>query len=166
MTRSIYVIASQTGPIKVGIASHVRRRLSTLNTASSVPLSLAYSAETEADVAAIEQRAHEILEASRLNGEWFGVSAEEAVAAVLQAAEEMAAVLVVPSTSVGTKRERVITKRLGRPPVDSEQLNFRMQRDGINGLDAYRESEPDKPSRTEAIRRIITEWLRSNGFLK
>lgn len=55
---------------------------------------------------------------------------------------------------------------MGRPPVDSEQLNFRMQRDRLDGLDAYRNSEPDKPSRTEAIRRIITDWLKVHGFLK
>lgn len=54
---------------------------------------------------------------------------------------------------------------MGRPAVDSEQVNFRLQRDALDALDAYREAEPDKPSRTEAVRRILTDYLKANGYL-
>jgi predicted DNA-binding transcriptional regulator AlpA len=40
--RSVYVIKSEAGAIKIGIAINPRARLSSLQTASAVPLSLAY----------------------------------------------------------------------------------------------------------------------------
>jgi len=54
----------------------------------------------------------------------------------------------------------------GRPPVDSDLLRFRAERDMINGIDAFAASEVDTPSRSEAIRRIIRDWLLSHGYLK
>lgn len=55
---------------------------------------------------------------------------------------------------------------MGRPPVDSEQLNLRIQRDALNGIDAFSADQPDKPSRTEAVRRIIRDWLIGHGYLE
>ena len=55
---------------------------------------------------------------------------------------------------------------MGRPPVDSEQLNLRIQRDALNGIDAFASDEPDKPNRTEAVRRIIRDWLIGHGYLE
>lgn len=54
---------------------------------------------------------------------------------------------------------------MGRPPVDSEQINFRLRRQVINAIDAFAESEPDKPGRTEAVRRIVRDWLIGHGYL-
>ena len=53
----------------------------------------------------------------------------------------------------------------GRPAVDTEPVNLRLPRDVIEALDARRREEPDIPSRPEAIRRILTSWLRENGYL-
>lgn len=55
-------------------------------------------------------------------------------------------------------------KRMGRPPVDSEQINVRFQRDILNALDAA-QADFDKASRPETIRFIIKEWLQSQGRL-
>lgn len=33
-------------------------------------------------------------------------------------------------------------------------------------LDAAAAAEPDKPSRSELIRRIVTEWLKAKGMLR
>lgn len=54
---------------------------------------------------------------------------------------------------------------MGRPPVDSEQLNLRVQRDALNGIDAFAAEQEDKPSRTEAVRRILRDWLIGNGYM-
>jgi hypothetical protein len=55
---------------------------------------------------------------------------------------------------------------MGRPPVDSEQLNLRIQRDALNGIDAFAADQDDKPNRTEAVRRIIRDWLIGHGYLE
>src|SRR4051794_19258305 len=89
MSRSIYVIRSKPGPVKVGIAGAPRKRLSTLRTASAVPLFLDFAAETDGDIRALEQRVHALLAEKRVTGEWFKTKSSEAVAAVLQAAGEL-----------------------------------------------------------------------------
>ena len=53
----------------------------------------------------------------------------------------------------------------GRPAVDSELLRFREQRDIIEAIDVYAAQEADKPTRPEAIRRIVREALRSRGLI-
>lgn len=47
----------------------------------------------------------------------------------------------------------------GRPPVDSEAVNVRIEREGLNALDDWRRSQDDLPSRPEAIRRLIAKGL-------
>jgi len=53
----------------------------------------------------------------------------------------------------------------GRPPVDSDLLRFRAERDVINGLDAYAAAQPDQPARPEVIRRLLREKLTELGHL-
>jgi hypothetical protein len=43
----------------------------------------------------------------------------------------------------------------GRPSVDSEAVNVRMERPQISQLDDWRRRQPDLPTRPEAIRRLI-----------
>lgn len=40
-----------------------------------------------------------------------------------------------------------------------------MGRDLLDGIDAFASSQADAPSRSEAIRRIIRDWLQSKGYL-
>lgn len=54
----------------------------------------------------------------------------------------------------------------GRPPVDTEAVNLRLPRDFLDALDGFRRSEDDLPTRPEAIRRALSDWLRSKGYLK
>jgi hypothetical protein len=53
-------------------------------------------------------------------------------------------------------------KSKGRPKVDSEAVNVRMEREMIACVDEYRRSQPDLPSRPEAIRRLVDDGLRMN----
>ena len=53
----------------------------------------------------------------------------------------------------------------GRPAVDSELLRFREQRDVIEAIDAYAALDDDKPTRPEAIRRIVREALEIRGLI-
>jgi len=56
-------------------------------------------------------------------------------------------------------------KPKGRPKVDSEAVNVRLERGMLAQLDDWRRDQSDLPSRPEAIRRIVAEALgeRSNS---
>lgn len=41
----------------------------------------------------------------------------------------------------------------------------RLPREMIDALDAFRRSEIDPPSRPEAVRRALGDWLREKGYL-
>jgi metal-responsive CopG/Arc/MetJ family transcriptional regulator len=51
-------------------------------------------------------------------------------------------------------------KKTGRPRVDSEAVNVRLEREMLDTIDAWIAAQPDpKPTRPEAIRRILSEAL-------
>ena len=51
-------------------------------------------------------------------------------------------------------------RKKGRPPVDSEDVHVRLARSAIDALDAWIVAQPEpRPSRPEAIRRILSEVL-------
>ena len=47
----------------------------------------------------------------------------------------------------------------GRPPVDSEAVNVRLERSFLSVLDNWRRNQADLPSRPEAIRRLLEQAL-------
>jgi hypothetical protein len=52
-------------------------------------------------------------------------------------------------------------KKTGRPRVDSEAVNVRLEREMLDTIDAWIAAQPDpKPTRPEAIRRILSEALK------
>lgn len=53
----------------------------------------------------------------------------------------------------------------GRPPVDTDRVSVRLARDVLDGIDKFASDQDDKPSRTEAVRRIIREYLEANSYL-
>lgn len=57
-------------------------------------------------------------------------------------------------------------KPVGRPPVDSEQVNIRLQRPILDALDQFIAEEPDAPSRPEAVRRLAAKQLTELGYFK
>jgi hypothetical protein len=40
-----------------------------------------------------------------------------------------------------------------------------MHGDQLSAIDAWRQPEEGSPTRPEAIRRIVTDWLRQRGYL-
>jgi metal-responsive CopG/Arc/MetJ family transcriptional regulator len=50
-------------------------------------------------------------------------------------------------------------KRVGRPRVDSEEVQVRIQRPLLDALDSYIAKETDSIGRPEAIRRLVKEAL-------
>jgi hypothetical protein len=47
----------------------------------------------------------------------------------------------------------------GRPPVDTEAVTFRAHRRVLVRLDDWRRAQPDLPTRTEAVRRLLEKAL-------
>jgi ribosome-binding protein aMBF1 (putative translation factor) len=87
-TAYVYVIGADEGPFKVGITNgHPRHRLAALQTAHHQHLNLvAHVAVPAFSARKIERAVHGQLRRSRAAGEWFRVTAQEATAAVEEAA--------------------------------------------------------------------------------
>jgi hypothetical protein len=84
----IYVIRSSDGRTKVGISANPRRRLQALQSGDSSKLNLGYQRPISRELAVrIERRAHWLMQAAHVHGEWFLASVEEAIDAVNAAAE-------------------------------------------------------------------------------
>lgn len=49
----------------------------------------------------------------------------------------------------------------GRPRVDATPITVRVPPSQLASLDAWREAQPDKPSRPEAVRRLVEKGLSS-----
>lgn len=56
--------------------------------------------------------------------------------------------------------------RVGRPRVDSEAVNVRLERPQLAALEAWATEQGGELSRPEAIRRILTDYLTRRGFMK
>jgi len=54
---------------------------------------------------------------------------------------------------------------MGRPRVDATPITLRLPPDLLSRLDDWRKTEPDLPTRPEALRRIFSDWLICHGLL-
>lgn len=180
MTRSIYVIRAQPGPVKVGIATKPKSRLCFLQVAAFVPLSLEFIGECLAENSAgeIEARAHEILKEKCQHGEWFAVSVDEAVEAVNKAAHELGhpiKSIPVPVPRPKGKRPGTIVKVRFSSQTLSELEGWRLKETPeLNFHDAiiecasralvdWRAHQRPIPSRPEAIRQLAEIGLKRGG---
>ncbi|GGK29578.1 hypothetical protein [Salinarimonas ramus] len=60
----------------------------------------------------------------------------------------------------------VTPKKRGRPPTGTDpHLSFRSPQKVTQAIERAAQAEPDRPNRSEMIRRIVTEWLRERGHL-
>jgi hypothetical protein len=64
--------------------------------------------------------------------------------------------------TMGAESSRII----GRPPAGFTHIGVRLPPADLRVLDAFIEAQPDpKPSRPEAIRRMVAECLQGKGYL-
>jgi|SRR6185437_16308855 len=151
MTQSIYVVRSEIGPVKVGLSGQPKWRLSTLQVGSPTPLHLHFSAVVDEDASLdLEERAHAILAAHRKSGEWFGVSADEAVAAVLAAASELGITLTKPPEKEPKVRE-----------LKASSVTIRIEPELRAALE--RMARADVRTLSSLIEKILTEAARKTG---
>jgi hypothetical protein len=86
----IYVITGDEHAfVKIGVTKNPDARLAQIQTGASCKLDYAFIAPTSGDPFSIEKEAHAMLERNRVNGEWFNVPPELAIAAVTGAAAKL-----------------------------------------------------------------------------
>lgn len=62
----------------------------------------------------------------------------------------------------------VSQKKRGRPATgETPRVGVRLPADLSEGVERYIQAQPEpKPSKSDAIRNILSEWLSEHGFLK
>ena len=55
--------------------------------------------------------------------------------------------------------------RGGRPRIDAVPVTVRVPPELLAHIDTFAASEPDTPSRPEALRRIVRDWLVGHGYM-
>lgn len=80
----VYVISAGPNAHKIGISTTPEKRLITLQGANMANLELVYC-ERVSDPYVVETHAHRILKLSRGNGEWFNVTEDVAIDAIMMA---------------------------------------------------------------------------------
>ena len=84
----IYVIRDAEH-VKIGVTKVPESRLAQIQTGSSQKIDYVFCAPASGDAYSIEREAHALLARNRLEGEWFDVSPELAIAAVTGAAAKL-----------------------------------------------------------------------------
>lgn len=80
---NVYAIQSETGPIKIGVSANPGARLGQLTKMQPHGACIIHIAKVPRDKAyPIEAAAHALLKEKRLQGEWFDVTQEQAIAAI------------------------------------------------------------------------------------
>lgn len=54
----------------------------------------------------------------------------------------------------------------GRPQTVPIKKLIAMDQDMLDGIEAFRADQDDRPNQSEAVRRIIRDWLIGHGYLK
>lgn len=84
--RHVYVIGTPSGPFKIGVATNLRDRLSSIQTGSHLRMAALHAVVVPASHAcAVESHAHKQLKPFWISGEWFNVSVDQAKAAIILA---------------------------------------------------------------------------------
>jgi len=96
-TVDIYVMASEAGPVKIGVTRQITSRVSTLCAASPYPITVAYMAFTDDDPFLLEAYVHHLLAEKRLNAEWFAIGPVEAITTIKAAANNLGSTLTEKS---------------------------------------------------------------------
>lgn len=85
----LYVVRGDHNLTKIGVTTNPRARLAQLRTGSAFPIDYAFLGVTPGSGYEIEKAAHALLDARRVNGEWFDVTPEYAISALMGAAGKL-----------------------------------------------------------------------------
>ena len=77
--QSVYVIESESGLVKIGIAQNPRARSAAISTQSGFKLKRTFFTNKCSNAGDVEHAAHMFFKDKRVHGEWFEIEFEEAV---------------------------------------------------------------------------------------
>jgi hypothetical protein len=142
MNQSVYVIAAEGGPVKVGIALNPWHRLVQLQSGIEERLTLAFAGRVEGRAKALEAETHRILAPHHHWGEWFKTSVDVAVDAIDVAATYLGHKVAAMDVS---KRRYGHVMQLVIPDEMCMQI------------DDFRRDLRPIPNRSEAIRLLVEQ---------
>ena len=119
----VYVIKGEHNLVKVGVSTNPSARLATLRTSSPFRLHMAFVGVTPGTGYDIEAAAHSLLAPHRCNGEWFDISPELAISAVMGAAGKIGAPLQPLSQDQADLTVRIANGAVVNPSRDMS-MNF------------------------------------------
>jgi len=92
----IYVIRGDYNMVKIGVSSNPDARCAALQTGSPYRIELWFAAPVTGNAYGVESEAHDILVSNGvpMNGEWFDVTPELAIAAIRTAADKLDRILI------------------------------------------------------------------------
>lgn len=154
-TRCVYVVGSGVGLVKVGLAISPWDRFIILRVGSPVPLTLEFIGKFEFSGALrIEHEVHSRMHGCRSHGEWFASSVEETIGVITHAASDFGLAMERIPVPVSRKFVRLPEELRGRKPFPLAITSEMSDR-----INEYRESGPNKLTRVQAIRELLTGAL-------
>ena len=146
--RFVYVASSDSGPHKIGVSDRPLDRMKQLWFASrgdgqpSAVELIAVKPRCDGSAKLVEKVAHSLLRAKQIEGEWFDVTAAEAIAGVEHA---------VHLVETGQHAEHNGGANMG--------TTIRLPDTFWQRVDEWRRRQQDLPSRPEALRRLAERTL-------
>lgn len=113
----VYVVRGDHNLTKIGITTNPTARLATLRTSSPFPIDYAFIGVTPGGGIDIERGAHALLSHQRLQGEWFDVPPELAIAALTGAAAKLGQPIQPLSLGQAEAALRIASRGDDNPPV-------------------------------------------------
>lgn len=149
--KSVYVASAGRG-VKVGISRNYVARLKQIAAAIGQPVALNFITDPLDNAAAVEALAHWKLREHHTGAEWFSCDAATAWGAV-------------KSSVGGVERGEAPERRVGNatPFADLKdvRISFDLPADMVAAVDEWRRWLPRIPSRSEAIRRLVSQQIDS-----
>lgn len=137
--KCLYVVGRESGPVKIGFASDVRKRIMVMQTGCPFPILPLHCFEVD-NAPALERACHMFLREKRTNGEWFEITSDEALSAIYAVSKFMRVELDEIDVSAFmpvSKPEPVIStkgNRMGRKPSGKVIITIRLDPDIVSTL--------------------------------
>ncbi len=148
MNAHIYVMQADDGTLKLGHSRNPTERAKQIGR----PVVIVHQTDVIEHAERIERLAHRVLalHGRHIRGEWFEATLDAAIAAIETAIRQ------------AEGQELALGKSLS-PLFGAEIIHMKVTPELIRALDNLRRAEPDLPSRSEMVRRLV-ERAEKNGL--
>lgn len=143
----IYGVAGEDGPIKIGLSTNLHLRIQTLRFQYHKELAVVFYVPVDAEhLKGVEKLAHHVLRDKHVEGEWFYVGHDDALAAVHEAINRYA------------NGERVLRAQ-DDPNKKPQHISLLLQKPMLRRITEWRARQRKIPSVSAAIRQLLEAGL-------